>query len=162
MLRKFVCIEPCLWSNDYYSVFILNVAYCYRYKFPSILLVYFLLSPMILDITYLIQLFGREALFCRSSDLLETIENSTPFCSFTGLYITISMIIINDHHAKDCRFHHMQELLTTSFFQCLTFGGFFTPSHFSGRWSFQYMQNSSNTRSACMLWLLWSLSFSLS
>lgn len=69
---------------------ILSVVYCCRYKFPSVLLVYFLLSPIIFDITYLIRLFGREALFCRSSDLLETIDNPTPFCSFTGLYnITI-------------------------------------------------------------------------
>ncbi len=57
-----------------------------RYRFPSILLVYFLVSPIIFDVTYLIGLAGRDALFCRSSDLLETIENSTPFCSFTGLY----------------------------------------------------------------------------
>ena len=47
---------------------------------------YFLVSPIIFDVTYLIGLAGRDTLFCRSSDLLETIENSTPFCSFTGKY----------------------------------------------------------------------------
>ena len=56
----------------------------YRYRFPSILLVYFLVTPIIFDVTYLIGLAGRDALYCRSSDLLETIEKSTPFCYFTG------------------------------------------------------------------------------
>ena len=61
-----------------------------RFKFPSILLVYFLMGPIALGVVFFINFAGQESLLCRSSeDLIEIIEYSTPFCSFLGIILLI-------------------------------------------------------------------------
>ena len=60
----------------------------YRFKFPSILLVYFLLVPLFNDIVFVIKLVEQGSLLCQDSlDLIKIIEHSTPFCSFLGKHL---------------------------------------------------------------------------
>ena len=56
----------------------------YRFRFPSVLLVYYLLAPIILDVLYVILTAGSSSLLCYSSNLLENINYTTPFCSLLG------------------------------------------------------------------------------
>ena len=57
----------------------------YRFTFPSVLIVYQVITYLVLEVTFLIGLTDREALFCSSQDWLE-VQNSrgTPFCTFSG------------------------------------------------------------------------------
>ena len=55
-----------------------------RFKFPSVLLVYYLSPPLLQDISYFITVLRGNHLLCVSSDLVESLENSTPFCQVTG------------------------------------------------------------------------------
>ena len=63
----------------------------FRFKFPAILLVYYLVSPIIIDVTFFIRVFGRNHLLCSSLDLLDSIEHSTPFCYLSG-YKNIAIV----------------------------------------------------------------------
>ena len=56
----------------------------FRFTFPSILLVYYLVSPIILDVAFFVGLAGQNTLLCSSSNVLEAIEHSTQFCYFSG------------------------------------------------------------------------------
>ena len=65
-----------------------SVTYILRFKFPSILLVYYISIPIILDVTHFIGLAGRRSLFCRSDSLF---DDPTPFCSFTGTELDLRL-----------------------------------------------------------------------
>ena len=60
----------------------------HRYKFPAIFLVYYLVSPIVIDITFVIRILGQDKLLCSSADLLYTLQHSTQFCTFSGKIIT--------------------------------------------------------------------------
>ena len=87
-----------------------------RFNFPSILLVYHISIPIILDLTHFIGLAGRHSLFCRSTSLF---GDPTSFCSFTGaepafsLYSLICLQLSNkitsllhrQYYYVLCRYH---------------------------------------------------------
>ena len=58
----------------------------YRFTFPAVLLVYYMVSPILLDVEFLIRLIGQDKLFCSSKDLLYVLEHSTAYCYFSGEY----------------------------------------------------------------------------
>ena len=60
-------------------IVIINIT---RLKFPVILLLYYILYPIILDISFC--LIGRKHLLCSSSDLTEAMNRLTSFCTFSG------------------------------------------------------------------------------
>ena len=47
------------------------------------------------DILYVISSIGRDSLLCASSDLLQTVDLSTPFCSFLGKIYTLAVRTYN-------------------------------------------------------------------
>ena len=74
-------LSACIRSLSLHCEISLQIIAC-RFKFPSILLVYCISIPIILDVTHFIGLAGRRSLFCQSASLF---DDPTPFCSFTGM-----------------------------------------------------------------------------
>ena len=66
------------------SLYVWRESIIVRFKFPSVLLIYYLSPPLLLDINYFINVLGEDRLLCKWSDLVESLENSTPFCQVTG------------------------------------------------------------------------------
>ena len=66
----------------------------YRYKFPSVLVVYQNITVCIYSIFVLIGYTAKEDLFCSSIDLTETFDDPTPFCTITGMYTSVTAITV--------------------------------------------------------------------
>ena len=59
----------------------------YRYKFPSVLVVYQYITVCMYTVFVLIGYTAKEDLFCGSMDLTKSFDDPTPFCTITGMYI---------------------------------------------------------------------------
>ena len=55
-----------------------------RLKFPSVFIVYQTATLLLYEITVLVGRTDTDKLFCSSSDLEESFNNSTAFCTFSG------------------------------------------------------------------------------
>jgi len=61
----------------------LLVLSCCRFKFPSVFVVFQTINVSVFIVFVLIAFTNRE-LFCSSDDLVESIDNPTPFCTIIG------------------------------------------------------------------------------
>ena len=52
------------------------------------------LISLSVGVTVLISYTDRATLYCPSNDLLESINEATPFCVLTGLYINLDNVVI--------------------------------------------------------------------
>ena len=62
---------------------LLVLSYC-RFKFPSVFVIFQTITASVYLVFVLIAFTDKEELFCSSDDLVENIDNPTPFCTITG------------------------------------------------------------------------------
>jgi len=56
----------------------------YRFKFPSVFVIFQTITVSVYLVFVLIAFTNKEELFCSSDDLVENIDNPTPFCTISG------------------------------------------------------------------------------
>ena len=72
-----------MYGHRYYSSLNFILSSC-RLTYPSIFIVYQMVTILIFDFSVLVGRFDQATLFCSSIDLEESFRNPTAFCSFTG------------------------------------------------------------------------------
>ena len=56
----------------------------YRFKFPSVFIIYQNTTVVVYAIFVLVGYAAKEPLFCSSDDVQESLDNPTPFCTIIG------------------------------------------------------------------------------
>jgi len=62
----------------------LLVLSCCRFKFPSVFVIFQTITVSVYIVFVLIAFTDKEELLCSSDDLVEIIDNPTPFCTIIG------------------------------------------------------------------------------
>ena len=91
-LSNYIYSSMITWPDNNISILLTKIIlHDCRFKFPSVLLVYYLSVPIIDDVVFFVRSIGSDSLFCHSPDLFETIAQPTPFCIMTGGYVMVYM-----------------------------------------------------------------------
>ena len=59
----------------------------YRFKFPSVFIIYIILGP---GMTVFVDLLGNsdlKSMFCSSHDLIKSLESPTVYCTLSGIHV---------------------------------------------------------------------------
>ena len=64
-------------------------SYC-RFKFPSVFIIYIILSAGMTIFLDLLGNFDLKSMFCSSHDLIKSLENPTIYCTLSGIIIYTS------------------------------------------------------------------------
>ena len=59
----------------------------YRFKFPSVFVVYEMFPLGLFEVFLLIAFTDRERLLCSKRDVVGSLQDSTPFCNIQGVFI---------------------------------------------------------------------------
>ena len=70
------------WTN--HNIIFYSTLSSYRFTFPSVFIIYVILSGGLIELIYLIGKIDQKSLFCSSQDLLKTLDNATVFCTLSG------------------------------------------------------------------------------
>ena len=57
----------------------------YRFKFPSVFIIYGMLSLNMIEVFDVIGKVDQKSLLCSSQDLMESLDNPTVFCTVSGI-----------------------------------------------------------------------------
>ena len=80
-VRVRVCMCMCMYlqTQNYFSSY-------YRFKFPSLFVIYGILSLGMIVFFDLLGKIDQKSLFCSSQDLMKSRANPTVFCTLSGTY----------------------------------------------------------------------------
>ena len=66
----------------------------YRFKFPSVFIIFQTITVSVYAVFLLIGYTDKQALFCSSDDVIETLDNPTPFCTIIGWNLEYTVLAI--------------------------------------------------------------------
>ena len=72
---------------------LLSLHLTYRFKFPSVFIIYQMFPLGLFEIFLLIAFTDRERLFCSKRDVIGSLANSTPFCTIQGVFRSIQRLL---------------------------------------------------------------------
>ena len=89
-----------------------------RFKFPSVFIIYQTITVTVYAILILIGYTAKEALFCSSDDVRESLEKPTPFCILIGrtlhYHIHVSVRLVLSNQALFSFWLSIEDLRTTN------------------------------------------------